>query len=457
MMPMESAQAVGSVRKRKRQRVWVVAGAALLLTVAAGLFLVQNKAQTIPLSNGALELAKVSYGKTEHDFVCGSSWDRLVYDLTPASWMRGRRPSLLKAMVLRRAMASLDRVSTGTNHLAVWFAYASSNSATIRVQLRGSNGIYWSSPTAVSRVAMNRRGQPEQHLRFVAPSFPRREKYFLMDIYELVAREYKLAGSFRVANPAFRTYPNWHPPRWLDSVEVGNAQLVLQPIVNRGRIEDPFKAREATFNLENWQKGSTMNGWVIGPVVISDATGNNWRASAARLEHDTWVYTLDSKMPTNEVLKLQTKVWRDQRFESSQMWTISSVPLPKDGEFASVTNLCATRDGSTVEFLGLGGKNARVPGVLVSGGVQFAYFQVTPAPTSATNLWKLYIVDLQDEKGESLVYRRGALGGFVVSSDESGKIALPMEFRRDAEKGRLVLAWSKVETIELYTGAGNQE
>lgn len=197
-----------------------------------------------------------------------------------------------------------------------------------------------------------------------------------------------------------------------------------------------------------------MRFWKVGTAVVSDATGNTWDATPTRLEGDTWVYSLNSPTPTNEVLKLRAEVWRHQHFASNLLWTIPDVPLPRDGQFSSLTNVSATRDGFTVEFQGIGGRQARVPGVSVSANVPFLQFRAIPSTAPSSSSWRLCFVDLEDEKGESLVIRGGIYRQLAISSDaRTGNTVLPIEFRRDVEKARLVLAWSKVETIELFTHA----
>lgn len=254
-MPTDTAHHVETTRNPRRGRRWIVVIAAFLLLAGLGAwFLSHHKTQRVRLTGGNLELAQVSFGKAEHHFVCGSALDKLVHRLTPASWFQGvgSQPSFLKSLILRRVMGSLDRVWAGTNALVVWLGCSSTNSVAIRVQLRGEGGVYWCSPTPLRRVVTIRLPDREQHLRFETPGFPRRDPFFLMDIYELAGRDYRLAGSFRVANPAFQTYPTWKQPPAFDSAEVGNSHFVLQPIVNHGKIEDVFGAPAAP---STWKTG----------------------------------------------------------------------------------------------------------------------------------------------------------------------------------------------------------
>lgn len=169
-------------------------------------------------------------------------------------------------------------------------------------------------------------------------AFPRRQGHFIVRAQENGNTGQDTSDDkFVISNPTDERFVAWAPQPLPDTEEDGDFSVTLKKLVacakmpytrNGGDEDDPInKGVQATFHSE--LNGTNASDWQPVAVETSDATSNTvtgWLNSQSQGDDQLASYQY-GLWPDEPAWKLRVEFSQQANFNSSELWTISQIPL----------------------------------------------------------------------------------------------------------------------------------
>ncbi len=254
---------------------------------------------------------------------------------------------------------------------------------------------------------------------WMVSAFPRRsERIGLRFLRRPVgATEWETEWEFRVANPAFRHYPQWEPEAIPATKSDGDLSVTLNGLTAglKLRMTSPESSDvvmevpgvQAVLKLAGGQAGQI---WQAKSVEILDATGNKWTP------YSTMTFVKDvgdgeeftfggSLWPGEAAWKLRVEFSRTAGFDRDELWTVRGIAVPKAKEMIKLAD-STTRGESKLQLVAITGTKAKQPGDMewiAEGGLVNISIRTTPKPEGE----RVSLVEATDDRGRRVEVRPG--------------------------------------------------
>ena len=311
---------------RLRTRVAATLVVAALATVV-WLAIRDVDSRRIHLPDGRqMTINAVTWG-TEHRYVHGLPWARVLSPVVPNRW---------KLRLGIRALAH----KTDQPTVMVWAHWRCSrtNSPATYAAVVDTHGTE-SMSTHFQSSAFFKRTEAITGWNF--SNYPRRQRVFGLRLYSALNNPSARLADVPIVNPSRSRAPGFEPlplplTKTNDDIEVTLTEFTVGGAMpKRWRLPywSPAPWNTAAFRIA--EKGKVSPNWRMVAFAVSDAAGNY---SNCRLDSRTVEPGLirsrfnDVLWPEETAHKLSVEFVRTARFNSNDLWTVTSVPVPAPGK-----------------------------------------------------------------------------------------------------------------------------
>ncbi len=184
-------------------------------------------------------------------------------------------------------------------------------------------------------------------------AFPRRERSIVMHVFYRdnhdLQGKWSDCGTLSIANPEYRSYPQWQPETLPATNRAGDVEATLEQFktgqgAGTTSTELANGGHEVTFPMKPWSVdnetacclkvrslSNPMRAWQVIHAEVSDATGNtlpNQGMTSGSI--DSSLFTFSPGLWTNEAAwKLRCEIRCVKGFAPGELITFSNVPLPE--------------------------------------------------------------------------------------------------------------------------------
>ena len=234
--------------------------------------------------------------------------------------------------------------------------------------------------------------EKEVVMAWIFRSFPRRQKSFVLRVYQADASGggWQKLADFTLKNPNPGPYPVWKPenaeatpattPRPLAIRTAGDLEFRLTGLISgvSRNLAQPAAPAEEQWTLATFQilrESKPAEDWQPAFLVASDATGNEWVPSATQISPNQFAFK-GALFTGESAVKLRVKF---SSIPADRFWSLPNCLIPPPGGMTRGSEK-TSRHGATIEWLGLAGANAFVPGSVAQRfDFPTAHLRVSPA------------------------------------------------------------------------------
>ena len=323
----------------------------LVVLLAAALLwqmIASTAARTVSIPDGReITIQQLSFG-TNHEFVIGNIWYRMLASVTPRSW-KGKLPVRFHTQKTTKPILMVcgEWILPGTNQPAPM----------LLVKEAGSQQTY---KTFGNWIA----GQGKNRLVMTWPidNFPRRAKSVEFDICEWRTSRWDAVAHFKLPNPARPHIDRWQrepfpATRAANGMEFtianfSEAKFVTTPwlpVFARNEVGTGF----AGIFMVN-KEGRPQSNWKVDRMTVRDPTGNevaSRRLTPSVRVADYLMFGLEGPVWSSESnWKLTADFVRGSDFPTNELCTIKGVPVPVSGVS---TQILADAEANGISLIGV--------------------------------------------------------------------------------------------------------
>jgi hypothetical protein len=286
--------------------------------------------RVLKLADGCEVILKAVTFGTEHRYVAGKPWFKMLAPVIPARW----HARLGLKVVTHRS---------GTPSLVAWVQWRGggpNQREFTDASVFDGHGFESEPHRAVSTVFLQDR--PRGAVRaWEFAHFPRRGKTVGLRLYTRgAAYNADLLAEFRFPNPARQKYPSWKASPLPSTRHDGGWAFSLTKFTTGEPIPEKLKPSRgwvapwtaATFRVT--EGGLPTDAWMVAGIEARDATGNVSYFSSAAVERKDgkMIFGFNAPLwPDEPAWKLKVEFSRVTEFAENEVFVVSGVPLPEPG------------------------------------------------------------------------------------------------------------------------------
>ena len=296
----------------------------------------------LTLADGrVVTLAGVTYG-TEHRFVQGPPFARVLAPILPPAWQR--------KLGLNAAFHKSDRPT-----LMVWVMWRGGNANPRELtdaSVFDDHGV--ECEPVRSQATLYLHDPPRGAIRgWEFKHFPRRAGTIGLRLYArgAVYKPDRLA-EFQFPNPAPRTYPAWTASPLPITVRAGEWEFSLvkfttgEPIPDRDKPSRGWVAPWTSTAFHVGSNGQPSRAWTVPSLELTDATGNtanSYRSAASRIEGQP-IFGLSAALwPDEPAWRLNVEFSRIVDFAPDELVSLPGLPVPERGTHSLIHTQAAVQ------------------------------------------------------------------------------------------------------------------
>jgi hypothetical protein len=250
---------------------------------------------------------------------------------------------------------------------------------------------------------------PQIH-RWTLETFPRRRRIVALRFYD--RNRDKPVAEFTVPNPTPGPHPTWTAEPYPITKRDGDLAFTLVRLHPDPRPDVRLRlGARASFSIT--QNGRPTTEWEPVEMTVSDATGNVVTDRIGRSSQPNPLQRTDDLgflglCPYEPAWRLHVEFSRTahSRVAPAQCWTVHGVPVPKPNTITRTT-ATATRDGATLQLLGIAGAGTVSWSKDSSGSAQQPYVRLRVSSRDA----RRPTLRAADEKGRQIIVAQTSYAG----------------------------------------------
>jgi hypothetical protein len=312
-----------------------------------------------------IRLEAVTFG-TEHQFVRGRRWQRLLTPLLPDG-LRERIGGKVHSWRSWPGERLVFWTFRRTSPIVVTGAPPGVETRAHLPVVTDEHGCQFEAHTVHAWHNMDKHELIEAH---TATAFPRRGERVGLRVGPPTAAGAIEHAEFRVLNPARGHYAAWKAEPLPITRRDGDLAFTLTALTTGSEGPGPtlrpaprgkLAWSRATFQIT--EAGRPTDGWSVVGLTLSDATGNRVEPDASsQYAHEGQAhYAMQGGLCVEEpAWKLRAEFARMKDHEPGDLWVVRDVPITRRGSLGGTVSKF-TRHGVTLQFLGITAKGAKAP------------------------------------------------------------------------------------------------
>jgi len=307
-----------------------------------------NSPREVRLRDGrTLVIRQVSYG-TEHEFLYGTPWYRMVAAVTPPRWRQK-----LPLRIFRNKSAEPALVVWGEWRLPGTPRVAPNGLSISETNWNQRFRVYGGTSTVSSNRVL---------MFWSLENFPRRSSALEFDLEEWSSSRWIKVGTLRLPNPARHRFPKWRPKAFPASRVTNGIEVFVENMIPGSFISSPWVTTTPRMELSTGfaalfqvrEGGQVSRQWQVAGMRVRDATGNHVSSRAISTSFSVGDHILAGVegplWPGEPAWSLSAEFVRAGNYPSNELCTLTNIPLPSVG---SVTQVLASARANGRDVIGV--------------------------------------------------------------------------------------------------------